>query len=113
MSSTPTGEREIDRAEIVAIVERTRSSLSPEEYAKLKAFTELNLWLLGELDAIATRFSRARFVLVASEVRNEWLLQAMQVPDLTDGVLRLSFSHYNSEEEVARCVAALREILAS
>lgn len=36
------------------------------------------LRLLGELDAIATRFSRARFVLVASEVRNEWLLQAMQ-----------------------------------
>ncbi len=37
------------------------------------------LRLLGELDAIASRFTRAKFVLVASEVRNEWLLQAMQV----------------------------------
>lgn len=37
------------------------------------------------------------------------LLQALPIPDLNDGVLRLSFSHYNSAEEVERCVAALRE----
>lgn len=60
MSSAPTGEREIDRAEIVAIVERTRSALSPEEYATLKAFTELNLWLLSELEAKKTTLAKLR-----------------------------------------------------
>jgi len=39
------------------------------------------------------------------------LLKAMEVPDLNDGVLRLSLSHYNTEEEVERCVVALREAL--
>lgn len=39
------------------------------------------------------------------------LMQAMQVPDVNDGVLRLSLSHYNTMAEVERCGAALREIL--
>jgi selenocysteine lyase/cysteine desulfurase len=39
------------------------------------------------------------------------LLRALQVPDLDDGVLRLSLSHYNTTAEVARCLAALREVL--
>ena len=39
------------------------------------------------------------------------LLQALGVPDLADGVVRLSFSHYNSPEEVARCAEALHQML--
>ncbi|GHB62344.1 aminotransferase class V-fold PLP-dependent enzyme [Persicitalea jodogahamensis] len=39
------------------------------------------------------------------------LLQAMGVEDLNDGVLRISLSHYNTREEVERCVAGLREML--
>jgi len=38
------------------------------------------------------------------------LLQAMGVADMNDGVLRISLSHYNSREEVERCVAGLREL---
>lgn len=39
------------------------------------------------------------------------LLQAMGVKDLTDGVLRISLSHYNTSEEMDRCAAGLRELL--
>ncbi len=39
------------------------------------------------------------------------LLQAMGVEDMSDGVLRISLSHYNSMEEVERCVAGLRAML--
>ena len=39
------------------------------------------------------------------------LLTAMQVPDLNDGVLRLSFSHYNSMEEVERCLEGLNDLI--
>ncbi|WP_373514406.1 aminotransferase class V-fold PLP-dependent enzyme [Persicitalea sp.] len=39
------------------------------------------------------------------------LLQAMGVADMNDGVLRISLSHYNSLEEVERCVAGLRAML--
>ena len=39
------------------------------------------------------------------------LLQAMKVPDPNDGVLRLSFSHYNTQAEVERCVEVLAEIM--
>ncbi len=39
------------------------------------------------------------------------LLKAMQVPDLDDGVIRFSFSHYNSMEEVERCIDGLRNLL--
>ena len=39
------------------------------------------------------------------------LLQAMGVKDMNDGVLRISLSHYNSLEEVERCVAGLRAML--
>lgn len=39
------------------------------------------------------------------------LLRAMAVPDLNDGVLRLSFSHYNSAAEVTRCLTALEEVM--
>ena len=39
------------------------------------------------------------------------LLEAMNVKDMNDGVLRISLSHYNSREEVKRCVAGLRELL--
>jgi selenocysteine lyase/cysteine desulfurase len=41
------------------------------------------------------------------------LLKAMGVPDLNDGVLRLSLSHYNTEEEVGRCVEALKGMLSA
>ncbi len=39
------------------------------------------------------------------------LLQALDISDLNDGLLRLSFSHYNSMEEVERCLEALKEIV--
>ena len=39
------------------------------------------------------------------------LMQAMKVPDLNDGILRLSFSHYNSMEEVERCVDGLKKLI--
>lgn len=39
------------------------------------------------------------------------LLKAMQVEDLQDGILRLSFSHYNSMEEVERCVEGLKKLI--
>jgi hypothetical protein len=51
---------EIDRAEVLAIVERTRSFLGPEEYATLQAFTDLNLWLLSELEAKETTLAKLR-----------------------------------------------------
>jgi len=35
-------------------------------------------------------------------------MQAMKVADLNDGVLRISFSHYNSMEEVDRCLEGLQ-----
>ncbi len=38
------------------------------------------------------------------------LLQTMGVEDMNDGVLRISLSHYNSQEEVERCVAGLRAL---
>jgi selenocysteine lyase/cysteine desulfurase len=39
------------------------------------------------------------------------LLQALGIPDLADGVVRLSFSHYNSAAEVGRVAEALRSLL--
>mgnify|MGYP000197483306 FL=1 len=39
------------------------------------------------------------------------LMQAMKVDDLNDGILRLSFSHYNSMEEVERCVDGLKKLI--
>lgn len=39
------------------------------------------------------------------------LLQAMGVKDMNDGVVRISLSHYNSREEIERCVTALLKIL--
>ncbi len=39
------------------------------------------------------------------------LLQTMGVEDMSDGVLRISLSHYNSQQEVERCVAGLRHLL--
>ena len=39
------------------------------------------------------------------------LLQAMGVEDLNDGVLRISLSHYNTMEEVERCVTGLRALI--
>jgi len=39
------------------------------------------------------------------------LLKAMQVSDLDDGVLRLSFSHYNTMEEVDRCLEGLKKLV--
>ena len=40
------------------------------------------------------------------------LLQSMGVEDLNDGVLRISLSHYNTREEVERCITGLRDLLA-
>ena len=39
------------------------------------------------------------------------LLQAMGVEDMNDGVLRISLSHYNTQEEVERCVAGVRALV--
>ncbi len=39
------------------------------------------------------------------------LMQAMKVTNLNDGILRLSFSHYNSMEEVERCVDGLKKLI--
>jgi selenocysteine lyase/cysteine desulfurase len=39
------------------------------------------------------------------------LLQAMGVADMNDGVLRISLSHYNTRDEVERCVAGVRAML--
>lgn len=39
------------------------------------------------------------------------LLKAMNVDNLNDGVVRLSLSHYNTMEEVDRCILALNDIL--
>ena len=39
------------------------------------------------------------------------LMQAMKVADLNDGILRISFSHYNSMEEVERCVDGLKKLI--
>ncbi|WP_247234740.1 aminotransferase class V-fold PLP-dependent enzyme [Telluribacter sp. SYSU D00476] len=41
------------------------------------------------------------------------LLEAMGVEDLNDGVVRISLSHYNTREEVERCVVGLRELLSN
>lgn len=41
------------------------------------------------------------------------LLQAMGVKDLNDGVLRISLSHYNTLDEVTRCVAGLGRLVRS
>jgi len=60
MSRACSGVWEIDRAEVLAIVERTRSFLGPEEYATLQAFTDLNLWLLSELEAKETTLAKLR-----------------------------------------------------
>ena len=38
------------------------------------------------------------------------LLEAVGLKDSEDGVLRISFAHYNTEAEVARLVAALRAL---
>lgn len=40
------------------------------------------------------------------------LLEAMGVKDMNDGVVRISLSHYNTMEEMERCVAALHSLLA-
>lgn len=39
------------------------------------------------------------------------LLQSMGVEDMNDGVLRISLSHYNTQEEVERCLIGLRDLL--
>ncbi|MPR32718.1 aminotransferase class V-fold PLP-dependent enzyme [Salmonirosea aquatica] len=39
------------------------------------------------------------------------LLRAMGVEDMNDGVLRISLSHYTTQDEVERCVAGLRALL--
>jgi selenocysteine lyase/cysteine desulfurase len=39
------------------------------------------------------------------------LLQAVGVENIEDGVLRISFAHYNTAEEVARLIAALDDLL--
>ncbi len=39
------------------------------------------------------------------------LLQAMGIEDMSDGVLRISLSHYNTMEEMERCLAGLRELI--
>lgn len=39
------------------------------------------------------------------------LLQAMGVKDMNDGVLRISLSHYNTLEEMERCVAGLKKMI--
>lgn len=39
------------------------------------------------------------------------LLQAMGVEDMNDGVLRISLSHYNTLDEVERCVVGLRKLV--
>lgn len=38
------------------------------------------------------------------------LLQKMNMTDMNDGVLRISLSHYNTEEEVARCLEGLQNL---
>ncbi len=39
------------------------------------------------------------------------LLEAMGVKDLNDGVLRISLSHYNTQDEVVRCIEGLRVLV--
>jgi cysteine desulfurase family protein (TIGR01976 family) len=39
------------------------------------------------------------------------LLQAMGVKDMNDGVVRISLSHYNTMEEMERCVVGLKKLL--
>jgi selenocysteine lyase/cysteine desulfurase len=39
------------------------------------------------------------------------LLQAMGIRDMTDGVLRISLSHYNTLEEMERCIEGLRALV--
>ncbi len=39
------------------------------------------------------------------------LLQTMGVKDMNDGVLRISLSHYNTQEEVRRCLTGLQKLL--
>lgn len=41
------------------------------------------------------------------------LLEAMGIENMNEGVLRISLSHYNSQDEVERCVDGLRELLGS
>lgn len=59
-------EIEVERAEIVAIVERTRSALSTEEHQMLEAFTEQGLWVLQELEAAELTLAKLRRELFGS-----------------------------------------------
>ena len=61
MSSTPRKrEIEVERAAIVAIVERTRCALSAAEHQTLEAFTEQSLWVLQELEAAELTLAKLR-----------------------------------------------------
>lgn len=74
--------REVDPAELARIVERTRQTLSPEDFARLKAAMDTLAFVTAELQAKGTSLERLRRLLFGAptEKTDEVLRQAGQPP---------------------------------
>ncbi|MCP4902214.1 MAG: IS66 family transposase, partial [bacterium] len=71
MSRRKPGQMKLDTAELMAIVERTKTMLKAEEYEKLKASVETLVWLEAELEKKGARVARLRKALSINTKKTE------------------------------------------